>query len=86
MIVPVVGPVLALGTLGTVLLNAAGGAVVAGVAGALIGWGVPEEEAKYFEGEVRAGRFLVTVDAGERTTAAETIMFRNGGGYDRTVR
>src|SRR5207248_1333263 len=61
-VIPVVGPVLALGTLGTVLLNAAGGAAAAGLAGALIGWGIPDEDAKFYEAEVRAGRFLVTVD------------------------
>src|SRR5262245_61535026 len=37
--IPVIGPVLAVGAVGTVLLNAAGGAVVTGLAGALIGWG-----------------------------------------------
>ena len=31
--IPVVGPVLALGTLGTILVNAAGGAVIVGIAG-----------------------------------------------------
>ncbi|MGL6096727.1 MAG: general stress protein, partial [Fimbriiglobus sp.] len=60
-VIPVIGPVLAIGTLGTVLLNAAGGAALAGLAGALVGWGVPEDEAKYYEDEVKAGRFLVTV-------------------------
>src|SRR5205085_3986236 len=61
-VIPVIGPVLALGTLGTVLLNAAGGAAVAGLTGALVGWGIPEHDAKYYESEVQAGRFLVTVD------------------------
>lgn len=56
-VIPVIGPVLALGTLGTVLVNAAGGAAIAGVAGALIGWGIPEEDAKYYESEVSAGRY-----------------------------
>src|SRR5262245_60140008 len=42
-VIPVIGPVLALGTLGTVLVNAAGGAAIVGLAGALIGWGIPEE-------------------------------------------
>src|SRR4051794_39811898 len=42
-LIPVIGPVLALGTIGTVLVNAAGGAAIAGLAGLLIGLGVPEE-------------------------------------------
>jgi hypothetical protein len=81
-VIPVIGPVLAIGTLGTVLLNAAGGAAIAGIAGALIGWGIPEEDAKYYEGEVKAGRYLVTVDAGDRRDDAWGIYTRHGG-YDR---
>jgi len=82
-VIPVIGPVLAIGTLGTILLNAAGGAAIAGVAGALIGWGIPEEEAEYCEGEVKAGRFLVTVDAEGREAEARDILHRYGG-FDRT--
>jgi len=81
-IVPVVGPILALGTLSTVLLNAAGGAAIAGLAGALIGWGIPEEDAKYYENEVKAGRYLVTIDAGDRVDEARAILHRRSG-FDR---
>jgi len=81
-VIPVIGPVLAIGTLGTVLLNAAGGAAIAGIAGALIGWGIPEEDASFYESEVKAGRFLVTVDAGNRKDEAWAIIHRHGG-YDR---
>jgi len=81
-VIPVIGPVMALGTLGTILVNAAGGAAIAGVAGALIGWGIPEEDAKYYESEVKAGRFLVTVDAKDREAEAWTILSRHGG-YNR---
>ena len=51
-------------------------------AGALIGWGVPEEDAKYYESEVSAGRYLVTVDAGDRSDDAYGVFTRHGG-YDR---
>lgn len=81
--IPVIGPVLAIGPLATVLLNAAGGAAIAGVAGALIGWGIPEEDAKFYESELKAGRFLVTVDAGNRKDEAWAILHRHGG-YSRT--
>jgi uncharacterized protein (TIGR02271 family) len=81
-VIPVVGPVLAVGTLGTILLNAAGGAAIAGIAGALIGYGIPEEDAEYYESEVKAGRFLVTVEANGREAEARSIMNRTGG-YDR---
>lgn len=79
--IPVIGPVLAIGTLGTVLLNAAGGAAAAGLAGALIGWGIPDEDAKYYESEVQAGRYLVTVESGDRTDAP--VVYVRHGGYDR---
>jgi len=48
-VLPVIGPAFALGTLGTVLANAAGGAAAAGIAGALVGWGIPEDDARYYE-------------------------------------
>jgi hypothetical protein len=80
-VIPVIGPVLAVGTLGTILLNAAGGAAIAGIAGALIGWGVPEEDAKYYESEVGAGKFLVTVDCGAGNDARD--LLRRHGSYDR---
>ena len=80
-VIPVIGPVMALGTLGTILVNAAGGAAIAG-SPALIGWGIPEEDAKYYEGEVEAGRYLVTVESGDRRTPGRV---RQHGGYDRTT-
>ena len=83
-VIPIIGPVLAIGTLGTVLLNAAGGAAAVGLAGALIGWGVTEDDAAYYEGEVKAGRYLVTVDAGDRSTDVRTVYTRHGG-YDRST-
>lgn len=78
-VIPVVGPAIVAGTLGTLLTNAAGGAVALGLAGALIGWGIPEEDAKYYEGEVKAGRYLVTVAAGDRKDEAWAIVHKHGG-------
>ncbi len=83
-IIPVIGPVLAIGTLGTILVNAVGGAAIATVAGALVGWGIPEEDAKYYEDEVKAGRYLVTVDRGTRTVDDPRTILTKHGGYDRT--
>jgi hypothetical protein len=80
-VIPVIGPVLAIGTLGTILLNAAGGAAIAGIAGALIGWGIPEDDAKYYEGQVQAGRYLVTVECNHGDDA-RSLLTRHGG-YDR---
>lgn len=81
-LIPAIGPVLAVGTLGALLANAAGGAVVGMIAGALIGWGIPEDEAEYYESEVKAGKYLVTVEGGDRVAEARAILYRHGG-FDR---
>ncbi len=80
-ILPGIGPAVAGGVLASVLASAAGGAAVAGIVGALIGLGIPEEEARYYEGEVKAGRTLVTVKADGRYDEVRAL-FRRFGGYD----
>ena len=80
-VIPVVGPAIAAGTLGVVLSNAAAGAGIAGLVGALVGAGLPEHEAKYYQGEFEAGRAIVTVEAAGRPAEAAAILSRNGG-YD----
>ena len=81
-VIPVIGPAIAAGTLGTILLNAAGGAAIASVAGALIGMGIPEEDAEYYENELKGGRYLVTVDDANRQPEVWAIMQREGA-YNR---
>ena len=82
-IIPVIGPILAVGPLAAALISGVAGAAAGGLAGALIGWGIPEEDAKYYEGEVYAGKYLVTVDTTDK--AKDTWgVFSKHGGYDRT--
>jgi uncharacterized protein (TIGR02271 family) len=80
-VIPVIGPAIAGGTLAVVLANAAGGAALAGAAGALIGLGIPEDDAKYYERELKAGRTIVTVRATTRLEEAREILRRHHG-YD----
>jgi len=88
--IPGIGPVLAagplaaaLGTAGASTLVGAGvGAVTGGLIGGLIGLGIPEEDAKYYERELHGGRFLVSVEAGDREAEAWGILRRTGG-YNR---
>jgi uncharacterized protein (TIGR02271 family) len=80
-LLPAIGPAIAGGTLAALLSSAAAGAATAGVAGALIGLGIPEDEANYYDQEFRAGRVVVTVQAGRRLAEAQSILQRNGG-YD----
>jgi hypothetical protein len=79
---PAIGPVIAGGLLASVLASAAGGAAIAGLVGALVGLGIPEEEARYYEGEVKAGHTLVTVKAEGRATEVRGL-FAQYGAYDR---
>ena len=81
-VIPVIGPAIVAGTLGTILTNAVGGAALAGLVGALVGFGIPEEDARYYESEVKSGRYLVTVSAGGRSSEAWSILNRHGG-YNR---
>ena len=84
-IIPVVGPAIAAGTLGLVLSNAAAGAGILGLVGALVGYGFPEHEAEYYHDEIAAGRVIVTINAASRATEATAILKRNGA-YDMSSR
>jgi hypothetical protein len=81
---PAIGPVIAGGVFAAILASAAGTAAIAGIVGALIGLGIPEEEAKYYEGEFKSGRTLVTVKADNRYDEAWKILHRNGA-YNKTT-
>jgi len=84
-VLPAIGPAIAGGTLAAILSSAAAGAAAATLAGALIGLGIPEEDAKFYEEEFKAGRVIVTVKAGRRTTQAREIL-RRYGAYDVDTR
>jgi hypothetical protein len=59
--IPGVGPLVAAGPIAAALSGAAVGGAVGGIAGTLIGLGIPEYEAKRYEGKVRAGACLISV-------------------------
>jgi hypothetical protein len=83
-VIPVLGPAVAAGTLGVLLSNAAAGAALAGAGGALVGMGLPEDEARYYDGEFLAGRYIVTVMTGGRTEEA-LVVFRGCGALERAT-
>jgi hypothetical protein len=76
-LLPGVGPIIAAGTLITILLGAGAGAAAGGLAGLLIGLGVPAEHAGYYERQLQAGRSLITVQAGLRNGEALAILRRH---------
>ena len=59
--IPGLGPFIAAGPIVAALSGAAVGAGVGGITGALIGMGIPEIEAKVYEGKVKSGNILVAV-------------------------
>jgi hypothetical protein len=59
--IPGVGPFIAAGPILAALSGAAVGATVGGIAGGLIGLGIPEIEARRYEGKVKAGNLLISV-------------------------
>ena len=79
-LMPPLGPVLAGGTLVALLASAGTGAAVGSVVGGLVGLGVPEEDAKWYEGELNAGRVLVAVQApAGRADEARNVIRKLGG-------
>jgi hypothetical protein len=74
--IPGLGPFIAAGPLMAALSGAAAGAAVGGVTGALVGMGIPEIEAKRYEGKIRGGNMLVSVhtDSSEERTRAENVF------------
>ena len=81
--IPGVGPLIAAGPIMAALSGAAAGAAFGGVAGALVGYGIPEYEAKRYEGKVREGNILISVhteDHRARSDARE--IFERCGAED----
>src|SRR5512141_1302857 len=59
--IPGVGPFIAAGPIMAALSGAAIGAAAGGIAGGLIGLGIPEIEAKRYDGRIKAGNLLISV-------------------------
>ena len=59
--IPGVGPLIAAGPILAAITGAAVGGSVGGVTGALVGLGIPEYEAKRYEGHVQGGNCLISV-------------------------
>lgn len=78
--IPGVGPLIAAGPIMAALAGVGVGGAVGGVAGALIGLGIPEYEAKRYEGLVRQGGILLSVhsDDAEWTKRAKKILEDTG--------
>ncbi len=81
--IPGVGPFIAAGPIMAALSGAAIGATTGGVVGALVGMGIPEVEAKRYEGKLKSGNYLIAVhvrDGEEKDRAKE--IFKSAGAED----
>jgi len=78
--IPGLGPFIAAGPIMAALAGAGVGGAVGGLAGALIGMGIPEYEAKRYEGRVKDSGILLSVhcDDSAWTKKAKEILERTG--------
>src|SRR5690242_10228802 len=78
--IPGVGPLIAAGPIVAALAGAGAGGAIGGLTGALVGMGIPEYEAKRYEGRVKEGGVLLSVhsDNSDWTRKAKDILERTG--------
>jgi hypothetical protein len=78
--IPGVGPFIAAGPIMAALGGAAIGAAAGGVIGALVGMGIPEYEAKLYDGKIRNGNALISVhtENSAQEKAAKEVFKRAG--------
>ena len=76
--IPGVGPLIAAGPIMAALAGIGVGGAVGGVTGALIGLGIPEYEAKRYEGRIKGGGILLSVhcDNANWTKKAKDTLVR----------
>ena len=78
-----IGPFIAAGPIMAALAGAGIGAAVGGLTGALVGMGIPEYEAKRYEGKIKEGNILISVhseNSQERKRAKD--IFERAGAHD----
>jgi hypothetical protein len=77
---PGVGALMAAGPIMATLAGLGAGAVVGGLGGALVGMGIPEYEAKRYEGRIRSGGALVSIHCPDSYTVnrARDILRHTG--------
>jgi Protein of unknown function (DUF3341) len=78
--IPGIGPFIAAGPIVATLAGAGAGGVLGGLTGALVGMGIPEYEAKRYEGRVKEGGILLSVhsDNSDWTKKGKEILERSG--------
>jgi uncharacterized membrane protein len=86
LLIPGVGPILALGPVGTALAGAGAGAVLGGLTGALVGMGIDERDAKLYTDAVRHGATLVLLRSPDTYIHKAVQIMREGDPIDIEAR
>src|ERR1700681_704212 len=78
--IPGLGPLIAAGPIVGALAGLGVGGAVGGLVGALVGMGIPEYEAKRYEGRIKNGGVLLSVhcDTSEEITRAKDVLKQTG--------
>src|SRR6202035_4614547 len=78
--IPGLGPFIAAGPIMAALAGGGVGGAIGGITGALIGMGIPEYEAKRYEGRIKEGGILLSVhsDNSDWTKKGKEIFRRSG--------
>jgi hypothetical protein len=78
--IPGLGPFIAAGPIMAALAGVGVGGAMGGLAGALVGMGIPEYEAKRYEGRIAKGAILLSVhcDTSEEIDRAKKVLERTG--------
>jgi len=78
--IPGLGPFIAAGPIMATLAGAGAGGVVGGLVGALVGMGIPEYEAKRYEGRIKEGGILMSIhcDNSDWTKKAKDLLEQTG--------
>jgi heat induced stress protein YflT len=78
--IPGLGPFIAAGPIMATLAGIGSGGVVGGIVGALVGMGIPEYEAKRYEGRIKEGGILLSVhcDNGDWVGKAKNLLKETG--------
>src|SRR6185436_9265429 len=78
--IPGLGPLIAAGPIMGALAGLGVGGAVGGLIGALVGMGIPEYEAKRYEGHIKAGGILLSVHCAtsDEATRAKDVLTRTG--------
>jgi hypothetical protein len=78
--IPGLGPFIAAGPIMAALAGTGVGGAIGGLTGALVGMGIPEYEAKRYEGRVKDGGILLSVhsDNSDETKKAKDILESTG--------